>query len=315
MVESARQLGVPPGLAETGRVDRRTFLLGLSAIAAAGCARVPPPGLASPGGSAAPSVPWVIGNGVGSDLDLLGALIGQALGAGGRNYSTVVVGEEWQASLGHGDVSLLPAFGATRWAELSKEAEPPAAADVVPELAGLLEPDVSVLEVPGVDGSLVWMVTQETAHDGITSLSRIKAWSDGKTAAVPDFVENRDDGIPGLEAVYGAEFDVEVVVEAERREALLLSGEAAIGAFRRTEYLSESGLVELVDVEKLTLADPAVVLLNTALTEAEPDQVLLIDRVVKAVTTDVLINLQAQVAEGGAPSDVALSWLKEQGLA
>lgn len=295
-------------------MDRRTFLLGLSAIAAAGCAQVRPPSVAAPGVSATPTTPWVLGTGVGADLDLLGELFAQTLRAGGRSCSSELIGADWQAALGHGDLSLLPAFGATLWATLGKDSDPPVAAEVVAELAGLVEPAVSVLELPGVDGSLVWMVAQESAYDGITSLSRIKSWSKGRVAVVPEFVVDRADGIPGLEAVYGAEFKVQVVPEPERRASMVLDDQAAIAAFRRTEYQPESGLVGLVDVEKLTMADPAVLLLNTALTDADPDPVLLLDRVAAAVTSDVVVNLQAQVAEGGTPAEVTLSWLREQGL-
>ena len=127
--------------------------------------------------------------------------------------------------------------------------------------------------------------------------------------------QTRADGVPGLRTVYGAKFDVSRVEDPVQRAARLTDGQAAIGAFRRTEYTGASGLVELVDVEKIAVPDPGVVLVNSKLTDAEPDHVLAINAVAQALTTDVLVDLQAQVAAGGSVTDVAGRWLKEQGLA
>ena len=89
---------------------------------------------------------------------------------------------------------------------------------------------------------------------------------------------------------------------------------SASGLEEDTE-LGAHGLVDLVDVEKLTLPDPGVLLVNTALTEAEPEAVLAVDAVAQALTTDMLLDLQAQVAGGGTVPEVADRWLQEQGLA
>ncbi|MPN44276.1 hypothetical protein SDC9_191838 [bioreactor metagenome] len=134
-------------------------------------------------------------------------------------------------------------------------------------------------------------------------------------AAVPKLAVSRADGVPGLKAVYGAQFDILTVDDPVQRASLLINGNAVIAAFRQTEYTGASGLVDLVDVEKLTVSDPGVVLVNSALTEAEPEQVLAIDAVAQAITTDTLLDLQAQVAGGGTVPDVAAGWLKDQGLA
>jgi len=161
----------------------------------------------------------------------------------------------------------------------------------------------------------VWRVTLDTARDNITSLGRLRGWSSGKVAAVPKLAVSRADGIHGLKTVYGAQFDVLKVEDPVQRAALLTNGSAVIAAFRRTEYTGASGLVDLVDVEKLTLPDPGVVLLNTALTDAEPDNVLAVNAVAEKITTATLLDLQAQVAAGGTVPDVAEQWLKGQGLA
>jgi len=297
-------------------VDRRGFLVGATALLAAGCARVPPPEASlSPASTAPAAAPLTIGQDATPAGAMLAQLIVGALMAKGRGAAVAAQGKDWQAALGHGDLSALPAYAGTVWASLSKDDEPPAAKDLLGEVAGLLAPDVSALPMPGVDGSLVWRVTADTARDGITSLARLRDWSEGKVAAVPKLAVSRADGVPGLKTVYGARFELLKVDDPVQRASLLTGGTAVIAAFRQTEYTGASGLVDLVDVEKLTVADPGLVLVNTALTDAEPEQVLTVDAVAQALTTDMLLDLQAQVAAGGTVADVATRWLKEQGLA
>lgn len=304
------------GVGDTGTVDRRGFLLGATALLAAGCARVPPPGLAPTPGPTTTADPPL---GIGRDGTRAGAVftrvLVETLMAKGRNASTVLAGDDWRAALGHGDLAAMPGHAATVWASLSRGAGQPGASSLLGELAGLLAPEVSLLEVPGVDGRLVWVVTTATAETGVTSLGRIAAWSRGKVAAVPPLAVSRGDGVPGLKAVYGARFDVAKVEDPFERASRLRTGAAEIAAFRRTEYTGVSGLVTLADPEKLAIADPGVVLLGTAFTEAEPDRVLELNAAAQALTTEALVELQARVAAGGNEADMAKEWLRSQGLA
>jgi glycine betaine/choline ABC-type transport system substrate-binding protein len=297
-------------------VERRAFLLATTAVLAAGCARVPPPGVTTTPQAAASAVRPVD---VGRDGSPAGAVITQLLAgaatARGRTASPADAGADWRAALGHGDLVALPGYAGTLWSALSTSDEPPAADALLGELADLVEPELGVLSVPQVDGGLVWLVTKETAAAGITSLSRIGGWSRGKVVAVPKLAVARGDGVPGLKAVYGAQFRVDEEEDPVARAATLTSGKAAVAAFRNTEYTGASGLVELVDTEKLATPDPVVVLVNSAFADTEPDAVLAMNDVAQAVTTDIVIELQAQVAAGGEVADVTHRWLVEQGLA
>jgi osmoprotectant transport system substrate-binding protein len=298
-------------------VDRRGFLLGATVVLASGCARVPPPGVSpTPTAAVTTAAPPLA---IGSDATPAGALLTQlmvgALMAKGRNASTVALGKDWQAALGHGELAAAPGFGGTLWATLSQKGETPAPDSVLPDLATLVAPEIGVLAIPGTDGGLVWLVTRETAESGITSLSRISAWSKGRRAAVPSLALTRGDGVPGLKTVYGARFAVDEVEDPIERAARLTQGEAGLAAFRRTEYTGSSGLVALVDPDELATADPAVILVNNDLADAEPEHVLALDAVAQAITTDDLVDLQAQVVAGGSVQDVAGRWLKDQGLA
>lgn len=297
-------------------VDRRGFLLATTAVLAAGCARVPPPGVATTPTSAASTAPPVdVGrDGTPAHAVITQLLVGAAT-AKGRTAAPADTGADWRAALGHGDLVALPGYAGTLWSALSTSDEPPGADALLGELADLVEPELGVLAMPDVDGGLVWLVSRKTAAAGITSLSRIRDWSKGKTAAVPELAISRGDGVPGLKTVYGAQFRFTDVPDPVTRAAQLTSGEAAVAAFRGTEYTGASGLVALVDTEKLAAADPAVVLVNSAFADASPDAVLAMNDVAQALTTDLLIELQAQVAAGGTVADVAQRWLAGQGIA
>nr|WP_300148079.1 glycine betaine ABC transporter substrate-binding protein [Propionicimonas sp.] len=297
-------------------MDRRGFLLATTAVLAAGCARVPPPGAATTPQATAAAVPPVE---VGSDGSPAGVVITQLLTgaatARGRSAASADAGADWKAALDHGDLVALPGYAGTLWSALSTSDEPPAADALLGELADLVGPELGVLSMPHVDGGLVWLVTKETAASGIASLSRVRDWSKGKVAAVPELAISRGDGAPGLKTVYGAQFRFTEVQDPVARAARLTSGKAAVAAFQGTEYTGASGLVALVDTEKLAAPDPAVVLVNSAFADAEPDAVLAMNDVAQALTTDALIELQAQVAAGGTVADVAQRWLVGQGLA
>lgn len=285
----------------------------MTALVAAGCGRV------QPGTAGAPQpTPTAAALGIGSDQTgtgiVLTQLLARSLQAKGRDAAAVTAGADWRVALGHGELAAMPAFADTLWTSLSKGAEPPPEDALLGELAGLLEPEVGVLACPDVDGRLVWLVTRAVAETGITSLSRIGTWSRDRVAAVPSLAVSRADGVPGLRTVYGAKFRVDEVDDPVERALRLTTGDAQIAAFRATDYTGASGLVELVDTEKLTVADPVVVLVNQALADAEPNQVLAMDALAQTLTTDSLIDLQAQVASGGSAVDVANRWLTGQGL-
>jgi glycine betaine/choline ABC-type transport system substrate-binding protein len=298
-------------------VERRGFLLGAAALLATGCARVPPSGVTPP--SSATPTPTVAPLTLGKDETLAGAVFAQvlasALAASGRRAAVTQTQDGWRAALGHGDLAAVPGYARTLWSVLSAKGEPPAADDLLPDLAALLEPDIGLLRVPGVDASLVWLVTARTAGQGIGSLSRLSGWSRGRRAAIPPIARSRDDGVPALRGVYHAQFTYDDVADPVERAALLTRGDVAAAAFRRTEYTGAASLVALVDTEEVAQPDPGVVLVSQKLSDAEPDRVLLLNDVAQALTTDVLVELQAHVVAGGSVDEVAVGWLKEQGFA
>ncbi len=296
-------------------MDRRGLLLAAGALLAAGCARVSPLAVPSP----SPTVrarPLAVGDDGTPAGALVAELVCRALLAKGRSASVTATGADWQAALGDGSLAAYPAYGATLWAQLSDADEPPAGVDeLLTDVASLVAPEVSMLAASGVDGGLVWLVTGRTARAGITGLDRIAAWSKGKVAAVPALAASRSDGVPGIEGVYRAAFRLATVEDPAQRAAQLVSGKVSLAAFRRTEYTGQANLVALADPDRFAVTDPLVVLLDSALGEAEPEAVLAISGVTDLLTTEALVELQSRVVDGSSVGDVAGEWLSTNGLA
>jgi glycine betaine/choline ABC-type transport system substrate-binding protein len=258
--------------------------------------------------------PLVIGSEDSPPVALMAQLLVRALAAKGRTAQTDVFGDAWQAALGAGESAAKPAYAGTLWASLGSGGDTPAAADLAGEVAALVSPEVSVLSAGGVDGSLMWVVTDSTASAGITTLDQIAKWSKGKVAAVPGAAVSRADGLPGLKTAYGASFRVARTESPRDRAAALTTGRAAIAAFRRSEYRG-SGLFEVADTNRIELADPAVILVSSRLVDAEPDQVLAMEALAAKLTTSHLLDFQAKVAGGASTADILDAWLKAEGLA
>ncbi len=235
---------------------------------------------------------------------LLGALlVGAAAKLGTAASAQPLVGGAATA-LQNGAVVAAPVWASTLWAELSDDEELPE--DVLGELAGLLEPKVSVLAPGLVDGGLVWMAS---AASGQKSLEDLSEWSKGKGAAVPTMAIERSDGLGALNAIYRTNFHALALDDPVARAAVVVSGEAAIGAFRRSEYLGGASLVELIDPDQMCVSDQLVLLVNSAYADAAPEQVLAMNAVVQALTTDQVVALAGQVAQGAAVAEVARQWL------
>lgn len=284
-------------------------------ILAAGCARVAPAGVIQSAGPVPTAAPLAIGDDGTPAGAMLAHLLAQAIIVKGREATVVRSGGDWQAALADGSLAALPVYAATVWAGLSPGEAPPAPDALVTEVASLVAPEVDALAWAKVDGGLVWLVTGDTAAKGITGLDRVSKWSRGKVAAVPKLAVSRADGLPGVRAVYGAEFTVGEVEDPLVRAAGLTSGTAAVAAFRRTDFTGASGLVALEDPDHLGVADPLVILLDSALADAEPNVVLAMDAVAEVLTTEALLDLQQRVASGSQVPVVAKNWLVESGLA
>ena len=294
-------------------MDRRALLIGTGAVLLAGCARVQPgEASASPTPSPTPSptlTSLVIGIEQSPTGALLGALLVGAVTKLGASASAQPWGEDWQTTLGSGALVAAPVWAGTAWGLLSDDEEPPA--DLLGDLASLLDPDVGVLAPGKTDGGLVWMAA---ASSGLKSLEDLAKWSVGKSAAVAAMAIQRADGMDALNAIYHTNFAALTQDDPVARAQSIVSGQAGIGAFRRTEYTGGAALVELVDPEQMCTSDQLVLLVNATFADQKPDLALAMNAVIQAITNTDLIALEQQVAQGGQAVDVAKAWLSSKGL-
>lgn len=290
-------------------MNRRAFLLGTAGLALAGCARAQP-SPAEPSPATSPSGA-ATGAAVGVEPSATGKMLGALLVTVAQNslVTTQPTGPDWLAALRGGGLASAPVYASSVWAGLSDSAEP--SEDVVSDLAGLVEPEVNVLTPGATEGGLVWM---SAPTSGIKSLDDLADWSVGKAAAVPSLALERADGPPGLSAIYRTRFTTIVQDDPVARAKLVATGAAAVGAFRRTDYLGGAALVELADPDKMCVADPLVLLVNAGFAERSPHQVLAQSSVFQTLTNAELNALQAQVAGGASVAEVARLWLAEKGL-
>ncbi len=296
-------------------MDRRTFLLG--AFALVGCAQARPNGASVAATSAASAraaasatpIPTASAVVVGGEQTATGAMLTALLTGALTGSGTATLGADWRAALGDRSVSAAPVYAATAWAELSDSDEP--SDDVVGDLAGLVQPDVAVMAAGKLDGGLIWKIPVNPA---VSSLNQVAKFLKGKAVAVPSLAVERADGLPGLSVIYKAKVSHIIEDDPVARAALVTSGKAAFGAFRRTEYLGTDKLGDLGDPSGMITADPIVLAVNAAFADAEPNSVLALNAVLQALTDADLVDLQRQVAGGSAAADVAHQWLVGKGL-
>lgn len=294
-------------------MDRRTFLLGVFALAGCAQARPMPASVSptlSPSTALATPSPTASAVVIGGDQSPSGTMLTALLAGALASSRTATLGIDWRAALGNGTVSAAPVYAATAWAQLSDSDEP--SDDVVGDLAGLVQPDVAIMAAGKLDGGLVWKVASGSA---VKSLSHVAKSLKGRTVAVPTIAVERADGLPGLSVIYNARLSHVVADDPIARAALVTSSKAAVGAFRRTEYLGTDQLADLDDPSGMAAVDPIVLAVNAAFADADPNAVLALNAVMQALTDTDLIDLQQQVAGGAAATDVAHQWLVGKGLA
>lgn len=296
-------------------MDRRELILGMGLVlASAGCARVAPSAVEA--ASATPTAaPMMVGSDGSVVADALAALYAGALVGSGVPATTTVVGvADVVPTVESGTVRAFPVFAARTLAGLSTDDEPTPPDEVVTNLATLLHPGVAVIRPSGVDGHLVYAVSQETAKAGITSLSDLSGPAATSTLVGPTWLDTAPDGTPGLKAVYQAAFAaVQAVADPAERTRMLSSGEALVAAYRAPELPNSPALSRLADPELLILPDPQVVLVTSSVADDE-DVVLALDSVQEALTTEGLAGVVAQILGGSSPTAAAGAWLTAAGL-
>lgn len=156
-------------------------------------------------------------------------------------------------------------------------------------------------------------------ENGITTISQLAEVADQYIISAPADFPEREDGLLGLQRVYGGGFEnIEVLPVAPglKYQALLDDQAQIVLAFGTDGQISGNDLVVLED--DMALWPPynlAPVVLMSVL-DANPDVADLLNGVTTLLTDEVLSSLNWRVDgdEKAEPADVASEWLTENGL-
>jgi osmoprotectant transport system substrate-binding protein len=305
------------------RTTKRTAIgalsLGIGAVLLAGCATADPldPGDGGDTGGGA----ITIGNQAFPESELLAQIYGQYLEANGFEveYEAGIGSREtFITALQDGSIDLIPDYAGNALVYANPEAEETSAEDVEAALPAALEPlGLAVTAAaPGEDSDALVVTPEFAAANDLTTIGDLAPLSSEITlGANTEFEPRWRDGLAEVYGFEGWAFKAIDDYGGPGTLADLLAGAIQVAdIYTTTPSIAENDLVVLEDDLDLFAAQNIIPLLNAeALTD---DLAGLLDEVSALITTDVLLELNAEMAGDAKPSaaDVAEAWLTEQGL-
>lgn len=156
-------------------------------------------------------------------------------------------------------------------------------------------------------------------ENGIVTISDLAAVADEYVISAPADFPEREDGLLGLQRVYGEGFeDIEVLPVAPglKYQALMEDQAQVVLAFGTDGQISGNDLVILEDDQSLWPPYNLAPVVRMEVLEANADIADLLNAVTTLLTDEVLSGLNWRVDgdEHAEPSDVATDWLTENGL-
>lgn len=180
--------------------------------------------------------------------------------------------------------------------------------------------DLTWLERSPANNTQALAVTREFSEEtGITTISELAEVADEYVISAPADFPEREDGLLGLQRVYGGGFEsMEVLPVAPglKYQALLDGDAQVVLAFGTDGQISGYDLVVLEDDLGLWPPYNVAPVIHTSALETYPEIEELLNSVTSLLTDEVLSSLNWRVDgdEKAEPADVAEDFLKEQGL-
>ena len=161
------------------------------------------------------------------------------------------------------------------------------------------------------------MTRARAAELGITTFSDMVANADQLVLIGPPEFAEREDGLPGLRAVYGDfQFRNFLTVDPGLRYQALQSGEAdVVVAFGTDGELAAFDLLSLIDDQGLYPPYQVAPVVRQAALDANPELAEVLNRLAPLLTDATMQRLNNEVSGSGRePADVAREFLTAQGL-
>ena len=217
-------------------------------------------------------------------------------------------------ALKDGSIDLIPEYSGSLLLALDASATAVSSEDVYAALPAAVGSDLKVLEQSAAEDKDSINVTQATATEfNLKTIGDLKDHAgDWILGAAPEY-ETRADGVPGLETKYGVVFgtfkgaDISAVIDDLKNNQI-----DAADLYTTDPAIKANNFVSLEDPENLSAAQNVLPLIKADKSTPEIEEAL--NAVSAKLTTDVLIDLNTQVAAGTDSATVAKDWLTSQGL-
>ena len=176
--------------------------------------------------------------------------------------------------------------------------------------------NLNVLDDWGFNNTYALAVTQATADKyHLKSMSDLVGVAKNLTFACPFEFSNREDGLLGIQKVYGLNFGSVINVESGLRYSAITSNECdVVVAYTTDAQVHENNLVILEDDKNFFLPYHAVPIIRQDTLEKHPELAEILTTLSGELTDDIMSKLNYEVEIAGKdPAVVARSFLLEKG--
>ncbi|MEU3310258.1 ABC transporter substrate-binding protein [Nocardiopsis sp. NPDC006832] len=261
----------------------------------------------------------VVGSADFPESTLLAEVYGRALEAEGVpvDYQLNIGSREvYYDQIEAGALSLFPEYNGAILAYLDDEAPSADSEETNTLLEEALPEGLEILASSEAENKDSVTVTREIADEyDLAALPDLADVADELVLGGPPEFETRQQGVMGLESVYGVEFgEFRSLEVALLTKALTDDDIQAANLFTTDPQIVEEGFVVLEDPENLFGAQNVTPLINSE--QVDETARGIIDEVSGTLTTEELTELNKRiVVDNENAADVAQEWLREQGLA
>lgn len=174
---------------------------------------------------------------------------------------------------------------------------------------------VTALEPAPGQNTNVYVVRPDYAEEhGLTSISDLANVGDTVVLGGAPECETRETCLVGLTETYGLDnIEFQAIQEGPVRVSSLENGQIDLAALFSTQpVISEKGFIALEDDQGITPAENIVPAVNDEVLDAYGEELRSLANSISAeITTEVLLELNAQAEAGEDPEDIARTWLRE----
>lgn len=303
------------------RVAPAVAAFGLGAVVLAGCAGGGDPLDNDNGGGSGDTGAITIGNQAFPESELLAQIYGQYLAANGYDvtYEAGIGSREtFFTALEDGSIDLIPEYAGNALIFANPDAEETSSEDVEAALPAALEPlGLAVTAAaPGEDSDALVVTSEYAEENDLSTIGDLAPLASSITlGANTEFEPRWRDALAEIYGFEGWQFKAIDDYGGPGTLADLLAGAIQVAdIYTTTPSISANDLVVLDDDLDMFAAQNVIPLLNADVLTPELQELL--DAVSAKITTDVLLELNGQMAGDAKPSaaQVATEWLTQEGL-